>query len=49
MTPVSLGLHSALTKLPWLLGYFNKRAPDSAFARNLIQQYYYVSGIKSAL
>ena len=49
MTPVSLGLHSALTKLPWLLGYFNKRAPDSAFARNLVQQYYYVSGIKSAL
>ncbi|HET9394125.1 MAG TPA: glycosyltransferase [Candidatus Rubrimentiphilum sp.] len=49
MTPVSLGLHSALTKLPWLLGYFNKRAADSKFARNLIQQYYYVSGIKSAL
>ena len=49
MTPVSLGLHSALTKLPWLLGYFNRRAADSAFARNLIQQYYYVSGIKSAL
>ena len=49
MTPVSLGLHSALTKLPWLLGYFNRRAAGSAFARNLIQQYYYVSGIKSAL
>ena len=49
MTPVSLGLHTALSKLPWLLGYFNRRAPDSKFARNLIQQYYYVSGIKSAL
>lgn len=49
MTPVSLGLHTALTKLPWLLGYFNRRAGDSKFARNLIQQYYYVSGIKSAL
>ena len=49
MTPVSLGLHTALTKLPWLLGYFNRRAADSAFARNLVQQYYYVSGIKSAL
>ena len=49
MTPVSLGLHSALTKLPWLLGYFDRRAADSKFARGLIQQYYYVSGIKTAL
>lgn len=49
MTPVSLGLHTALTKMPWLLGWFDKRAADSKFARSLIQQYYYVSGIKSAL
>jgi glycosyltransferase involved in cell wall biosynthesis len=49
MTPLSLGLHSALTKMPWLLGYFDKRAEGSKFARSLIQQYYYVSGIKSAL
>jgi glycosyltransferase involved in cell wall biosynthesis len=49
MTPVSLGLHSALTKLPWVLGYFDRRAGESKFARDLVQQYYYVSGIKSAL
>jgi GT2 family glycosyltransferase len=49
MTPVSLGLHSALTHMPWLLGYFDKRAEQSKFARDLIQQYYYVSGIKTAL
>ena len=49
MTPVSLGLHGALTKLPWLLGYFDKRAGRSKFARDLVQQYYYVSGIKNAL
>lgn len=49
MTPVSLGLHSALTKLPWLLGYFDRRTAQSKFARDLIQQYYYVSGIKTAL
>lgn len=49
MTPLSLGLHSALSKLPWLLGYFDRRAADSKFARDLIQQYYYVSGIKNAL
>jgi glycosyltransferase involved in cell wall biosynthesis len=49
MTPVSLGLHSALTRLPWLLGYFDRRAATSKFARDLVQQYYYVSGIKNAL
>ncbi len=49
MTPLSLGLHSALTKLPWVLGYFDRRTKDSKFARDLIQQYYYVSGIKTAL
>jgi len=49
MTPVSLGLHGLLTRAPWLLGYFDRRAGNSAFARNLLQQYYYVSGIKAAL
>ena len=49
MTPVSLGVHSALTRLPWVLGYFDKRAERSKFARDLVQQYYYVSGIKNAL
>jgi glycosyltransferase involved in cell wall biosynthesis len=49
MTPVSLGLHSALTKMPWVLGYFDRRAPRSKFARDLLQQYYYVSGIKNAM
>lgn len=49
MTPVSLGLHSVLTRLPWVLGFFDKRAPDSKFARGVLQQYYYVSGIKNAL
>jgi glycosyltransferase involved in cell wall biosynthesis len=49
MTPVSLGLHSVLTKMPFVLGYFDRRAETSKFARDLIQQYYYVSGIKSAL
>jgi glycosyltransferase involved in cell wall biosynthesis len=49
MTPISLGLHTALSKMPWLLGYFDRRAAESKFARSLIQQYYYVSGIKSAL
>ena len=49
MTPVSLGVHSALSKMPWVLGYFDSRAGRSKFARSLLQQYYYVSGIKNAL
>ncbi|MEO6835097.1 MAG: glycosyltransferase [Candidatus Tumulicola sp.] len=49
MTPVSLGLHAMLTRAPYLLGYFDRRAGSSKFARDLIQQYYYVSGIKEAL
>ena len=49
MTPVSLGLHSVLTRAPWLLGYFDRRAHASKLARDLVQQYFYVSGIKEAL
>jgi glycosyltransferase involved in cell wall biosynthesis len=49
MTPVSLGLHSALTRAPHLLGYFDRIAERSRFARALVLQYYYVSGIKEAL
>lgn len=49
MTPVSLGLHSFLTRVPALLGYFGDRAGKSKFARDLVAQYYYVSGIKQAL
>jgi len=49
MTPVSLGLHTVLTRVPILLGYFDSRAGSSKFARDLVQQYYYVSGIKEAL
>ncbi len=49
MTPVSLGLHSMLTNMPALLGFFDSRAKKSKFARDLVQQYYYVSGIKAAL
>ena len=49
MTPVSLGLHSALTKMPGVLGWLDKRAGGSKFARDVVQQYYYVSGIKQAL
>jgi len=46
MTPLSLGVHSLLTRLPHLLGYVDRRADRSRPARELLLQYYYVSGIK---
>ncbi|HUY41676.1 MAG TPA: glycosyltransferase [Candidatus Dormibacteraeota bacterium] len=49
MTPVSRGAHTLLSSLPTVLGYFDTRAPRSPFARRLIEQYYYVGGIKEAM
>ena len=49
MTPVSLSLHSVLEHMPGLLAYFDARSSRSKFARDLVQQYHYVSGVKDAL
>ena len=49
MTPVSLGLHSMLAHMPGLLAFFDARSSRSKFARDLVQQYHYVSGVKDAL
>jgi len=49
MTPVSLGLHSVLEHMPRLLAFFDARSSRSKFARDLVQQYHYVSGVKDAL
>ena len=46
MTPVSLGLHSALMRMPLLLGYLDRRSTRSRLARELLLQYYYVAGVK---
>jgi glycosyltransferase involved in cell wall biosynthesis len=46
MTPLSLGAHSLLTRLPRVLGYLDRRADRSPLARELVLQYYYVSGVK---
>jgi|HubBroStandDraft_6_1064221.scaffolds.fasta_scaffold313499_2 GT2 family glycosyltransferase len=48
MTPVSLGLHSLLTRFPHVLGYIDASAEHSRLARELLLQYHYVSGIKEA-
>ncbi len=49
MTPLSRGAHAVLSKLPLVLGYFDAKSKESTFARRLIEQYYYVGGIKEAL
>ncbi len=49
MTPVSLGLHAVLERMPGVLAYFDARSGRSRFARDLVQQYHYVSGVKDAL
>jgi len=49
MTPVSLGLHSVLERVPGLLNFFDARSGRSKFARDLVQQFHYVSGVKDAL
>ena len=49
MTPISLSLHSVLTGMPAVLGWLDKKAGRSKLARDIVQQYHYVSGIKSAL
>lgn len=48
MTPLSLGAHSLLTRMPHLLGFIDRQAGRSRLARELLLQYYYVSGIKEA-
>ncbi len=49
MTPLWRGLHSVLTGLPPVLGYLDAKAAKSGLARRVIEQYYYVGGIKEAM
>ncbi len=49
MTPLSLGAHSLLTRFPHVLGFVDRRAERSRLARELVLQYYYVSGIKETM
>lgn len=49
MTPLSRGAHSLLSKMPPVLGYFDARSATSPFAQRLIEQYYYVAGVKEAM
>ena len=49
MTPLSLGLHSLLQRMPALLRALDARANRSKLARDIVQQFHYISGIKDAL
>lgn len=48
MTPFSLGAHALLTRMPQVLDFIDRQAAHSRLARELLLQYYYVSGIKEA-
>ncbi len=50
MTPVSLGLHGIIRRLPALLERLERAGTaGNEFARTIVLQYHYVTGIKSAL
>jgi GT2 family glycosyltransferase len=50
MTPVSLGLHGLMGRAPALLARLERAGEaGDGFARTLVLQYHYVTGIKSAL
>jgi GT2 family glycosyltransferase len=50
MTPLSLGLHAVVRRAPALLDRLERAgAKGDGFARTIVYQYHYVSGIKSAL
>ena len=49
MTPVSLGAHGLLERLPAILRWIERRSATSPVARTIAYQYHYVSGIKAAL
>jgi GT2 family glycosyltransferase len=48
MTPLSLGAHSLLSRMPGLLAAIDRASGRSKLAKDLILQYHYVSGIKEA-
>lgn len=48
MTAISLFLHSVIKRLPGLVPYLQTRGEHSKFARDIIYQFHYVNGIKSA-
>jgi GT2 family glycosyltransferase len=49
MTPLSLGVHAALAKLPGAAGWLDRAGERGGFARTLSYQYHYLNGVKAAL
>ena len=48
-TPVSLGIHTLLQRVPSAVDWLERRSGSSRLARAIAYQYHYVSGIKAAL
>ncbi|MFH1684380.1 MAG: glycosyltransferase [Candidatus Margulisiibacteriota bacterium] len=49
MNPLAMGLHSLIKKNKWLFNYIEKKAQGSKFFRYLLEQYYYLNGLKEVL
>ena len=49
MTPVSLGLHALIERVPPLRAWIEQGANEPGLARTLSYQYHYVTGVKAAL
>jgi glycosyltransferase involved in cell wall biosynthesis len=49
MTPLSLGLHAALARLPRAVSWLEQAGERNSFARTIAYQYHYLNGVKAAL
>jgi GT2 family glycosyltransferase len=49
MTPLSLGAHTVLGRLPGIVDWLERRSATSPLARTIAYQYHDVSGIQAAL
>lgn len=48
-TPISMGLHGIISKKSWFFKYCEAHKDKSKLCREILLQYYYISGIKDAL
>jgi GT2 family glycosyltransferase len=49
MTPLSLGLHGALARVPGAVSWLERAGERNGLARTIAYQYHYLNGVKAAL
>lgn len=49
MTPISLGIHGVVERIPGLAAWLDHAGETNGFARTLSYQYHYLNGVKAAL